>query len=194
MALTDKIKRIADAIRDRNGTSEPMTLIEMAEAIESMEVADDDTNTYILVDEYGNEIPAVLVDEPVMLTANATTDIRKGMTAVTDEGVVTGEKEIPAYHMTEGYRLIPNGSTFLVYTKNCAYTKLQAVFCPFNSTISDSVAAEKVAINGNVYPVQSAIVEASVIVDNDNAAINFGFTNTSGAPCLIRYFSYKEIY
>lgn len=54
---------------------------------------EDDTfiedNTYILVDEQGNELPAVLTEEKVDLTAEAS-DIRIGKTAVIDDGVVTG--------------------------------------------------------------------------------------------------------
>jgi hypothetical protein len=194
MVIIEKLKSIADAIRARTGGTEPLTLDEMAEAIESMEVADDDTNTYILVDENGNEIPAVLVDEPVMLTANATTDIRKGMTAVTDEGVVIGEKEIPAYHTTEGHRLIPNGSSLTIYVGDYDYTKFQAIICPFIGSIANSVSADKVVIDGLLYPVLSSSADSKLSIDHANKAIHFGVVNTSGTPCLIRYFSYKEIY
>lgn len=193
-ALIEKLKAIGDAIRVRTGDTEPLTLDEMVEAIKSMDVIDDGTNTYILVDENGNEVPAVLVDEPVMLTANATTDIRKGMTAVTDEGVVTGEKEIPAYYVTEGSRLIPAGSSFYVTIRNgrYAYTKLQALFCKFGSGMSTSVCTDRVAIGSSVYPVNSTDVLASVTVNPDTEAIVFGVTNDSGAPYVIRYFTYKE--
>lgn len=54
---------------------------------------EDDTiiedNTYILVDEQGNELPVVLTEEKVDLTAEAS-DIRIGKTAVIDDGVVIG--------------------------------------------------------------------------------------------------------
>ena len=194
MVIIEKLKSIADAIRARTGGTEPLTLDEMAEAIESMEVADDGTNTYILVDENGNEIPAVLVDEPVMLTANAATDIRKGMTAVTDEGVVTGEKEIPAYYVTEGSRLIPAGSSFYVTIRNgrYAYTKLQALFCKFGSSMSTSVHTDRVAIGSSVYSVNSTDVLANVTVNPDTEAIVFGVTNDSDTPYVIRYFTYTE--
>lgn len=193
-AFIEKLKAIGDAIRDRTGTTDEMTLDEMAEAIKSMEIADDGTNAYILVDENGYEVPAVLVDEPVMLTANATTDIRKGMTAVTDEGVVTGEKEIPAYHTTEGFKGIPSGSKFVLPLSDYEYTKMQAIICSFNTNMSNSVAAEKVIIYDNVYPVQSTVSESKIAIDSNNKRIDFGITNTSGKMCLIRYFTYKEIY
>ena len=194
MALIEKLKAIADAIRGRTGTTGELTLDEMAEMINSMEVdSGDDVNTYILVDENGYEVPAVLVDEPVTLTATPN-DIRIGTTAVTEEGVVTGEKEIPAYHMTEGFKGIPNGSAFVLPLPHYDYTKLQAIICLFNTSLTDSVAAERVAIEDNVYPVQSTVPEAQIVIDNDNKRIDFGITNTSGKMCLIRYITYKEIY
>lgn len=194
MDLIEKLKAIGDAIRGRTGTTGELTLDEMAETIESMEVGTDDVSTYILVDENGYEVPAVLVDEPVMLTANATTDIRKGMTAVTEEGIVTGEKEIPAFHTTEGFKGIPNGSKFVLPMSDYDYTKMQAIICLFNTNMTDSVAAEKVVIYDNVYPVRSTVPEAQIVIDNVNERIDFGITNTSGKMCLIRYFTYKEIY
>ena len=194
MVLIEKLKAIGDAIRGRTGTTGELTLDEMAEMINSMEVdSGDDVNTYILVDENGYEVPAVLVDEPVTLTATPN-DIRIGTTAVTEEGVVTGEKEIPAYHTTAGFKVIPNGSAFVLPLPHYDYTKLQAIICLFNTSLTDSVAAERVAIEDNVYPVQSTVPEAQIVIDNDNKRIDFGITNTSGKMCLIRYFTYKEIY
>lgn len=46
-------------------------------------------DTLILVDENGVEVVAVMTDEEVDLTATAN-DIRLGVVAVTDEGIVTG--------------------------------------------------------------------------------------------------------
>lgn len=193
MALIDKIKAIADAIRGRTGETGSMTLDEMAETIESMSVGGEAVNTYILVDENGVEVPAVLVDEEVTLTAT-TNDIRIGTTAVTEQGVVTGEKEIPAYHTSEGYRAVPKGTKFTLPMPNYDYTKLQVIFCPFNTTIANSVSAEKVVIENNVYSVRSTTAESKVIKDSSVGRIDFGITNNSNGVYLIRYFSYKEIY
>ena len=192
MALIEKIKAIADAIRGRTGSTGLMSLDEMAEMIEGMEVGGEEVNTYILVDENGVEVPAVMVDEKVTLTAT-TNDIRIGTTAVTEEGVVTGEKEIPAYHTSEGYRAVPKGTKFTLPLPNYNYTKLQAIFCPFNTSMSNSVAAEKVAIENKVYSVRSATAEANVTKDATVGQIDFGITNSSNGVYLIRYFSYKEI-
>ena len=194
MALIDKIKAIADAIRGRTGETGSMTLDEMAETIESMSVGGEVANTYILVDENGVEVPAVLVDDKVTLTAT-TNDIRIGTTAVTEQGVVTGEKVIPVYHTLEGYTVITAGSPVCILAiKNCEYTKLQALICAYNSSITNSVATEKVCVNDHVYPVNSTNPLSSVTVDVDTRTIDLGITNDSGKLQILRYFMYKEIY
>lgn len=147
----------------------------------------DNSKTYILVDENGNEYPAVLVDEEVELTAT-TNDIRIGTIAVTGQGVVVGEKEIPSYHSSEGTKLVLNGDRFILPMPNYEYTKLQAIFC------TDSVSALKVAINNKVYSVQSNVAEANITVNSVDGYVDFGIANETGKPCLIRYFSLKEIY
>lgn len=196
MVLIDKIKAIGDAIRNRTGITGLMTLDEMAETIEHMASGPTtyDAYTYIIVDENGNEVPAVLTEEEVALTATAAHDIRIGTTAVTDEGVVTGEKEIPSYHTSSGYKMITNGSKFVLPMNNYNYTKLQAIICPYNTSITKSVIAEKVAIDSKVYPVLSDVSEADIVKDNSGSRIDFGITNNSGSTYVIRYFSYKEIY
>lgn len=183
------LKGLADALRKVIGETRSYTPAEMIEAVTNIM----DSATYILVDENGNEVPAVYVDSEVVLTATPN-DIRIGTTAVTDDGVTEGEKEIPSYVTTEGYKVITNGSAFYVHINNYDYTKLQAILCPFNTSIADSVAAEKVVIDDKVYPVQSTGVEATVTIDDENGDIDFGITNTSGESYLIRYFTYKEIY
>lgn len=194
MALIDKIKAIADAIRAKTGTTAPLTLDEMAESIEYLESDGALATTYILVDEDGYEIPATLVEEEVELTATAN-DIRIGTTAVTDAGVIQGEKEIPAYHTLEGYTVVTPGSPVRIMTvKNCEYTKLQALICSFNTSASDSVATEKVCVNDSVYPVSSTTVLSTVTVDVDSHHIDLGITNDSDEIQILRYFMYKEIY
>lgn len=149
--------------------------------------------TYILVDEDGNEFPATFVDNETTFDATAN-DIRIGKVAATEAGVTQGEKEIPAYHTQEGYKLITAGSDFILSIPNYEYTKLQAIICPFDTNLANSVAAEKVVIEGCVYPVQSAEAESEVTIDGINSRIVFGITNTSNDIYLMRYFTYKEIY
>lgn len=193
MALTEKLKAIADAIRDKTGSTGLLSLDEMAEMIQYLGVTGDDTNTYILVDEAGNEVSAVLVDEEVSLTATPN-DIRIGSTALTESGYTVGEKEIPAYHTNEGFKVVTNGSRFVLTMKEYDYTKLQAIVCSLNSNLTDSVAAQKVAINDSVFSVKSTIAESSITKNDDMTQIDFGIVNDSGATCILRYFMYKEIY
>lgn len=152
----------------------------------------EDVVSYILIDTDGNEIPAVLVDEEVVFTATSN-DIRSGTVAATEDGVTVGEKEIPAYYTTEGVQLVPAGTDFIISIKDrYDYTKLQAIICPFNTSLADSVAAEKVCISDDIYAVGDTTVLATVTVDHDNGSINLGITNDSDSSYVIRYFTYKE--
>lgn len=193
MALTDKLKAIADAIREQTGSTGLLTLDEMAETIQYLSVSDMIENTMILVDEEGNEYPATLVDEEVTLTATAN-DIRLGTTAVTDAGVIEGEKEIPSYFVNEGYRLITSGSQFTIPITHYDYQKLQVLICKFNSDLSSSVYTEKVAIDGSVYNVLSTDLVSTVVKDEVGPKINLGIMNESGSTYLVRYFMYREVY
>lgn len=152
-----------------------------------------DDRVYILEDESGAQYSAYLSDEGVDLTATAN-DIRIGTVALNDDGVVEGTKEIPSYYTVEGFKLVTDGSEFVLYLSDGMneYTKFQAIICSFNTSMTNSVSAEKVVINGSVYPVQSTSSESELTVEGDT--IKFGITNSSGAPCLIRYFTYKEVY
>lgn len=153
---------------------------------------DDDTQMYILQDEDGTEYPAVLVDEETVFDATAN-DIREGKVAATDDGVITGTKDIPAYYTTEGYRLITAGKPFeTAVTEHYDFTKLSANICPFSKSLMTSVSAEKVVIEENVYPVNSTYIVSSVIRDGINKKINLGFTNDTSSIYVLRYFTYKE--
>ena len=155
--------------------------------------AEDTTQTFLLVDEAGNEIPAVFVDEEVEITATPN-DIRLGTTAITGDGVVVGEKEIPAYTMTEGTSLVLPGKKLQInlYSDVCNYTKLQAIICAWNTNMYNSVSAEHVVIDDKLYDVRSAEVRSVISVDNSTQSINLGIVNNSNNRVLIRYITYKE--
>lgn len=152
--------------------------------------------TLVFVDDTGNELMGVITENVQMLDAKPGEDIRAGKVAVTDEGIVTGSAIIPNYNTNEGVKVIPNGSSFAFSTPDYDYTKLQAVICSFNTNLSDSVSTDKVVLNDNIYDVKSTISLSTVSRQQDeiNGHIDFGITNMSGAPCLIRYFMYKELY
>ena len=152
-----------------------------------------DDETIILVDECGNDIPAVLVDEEVDITATEN-DIRLGTTAITDKGVVEGMKVIPSYHTTEGEKLISSGKPLIIkmYSDNCQFTKLYAFVCNFNTTMTDSVSTEMVVINNIVYMTNSTEPLSTVTVDKETQTIELGIINTSKTPYVIRFMTYKE--
>ena len=62
--------------------------------------------TFILMDENGNEITGVVVDQETVFTATDN-DVREGFVYAGDSGVSTGTKNIPSYHTTEGFKLVP---------------------------------------------------------------------------------------
>lgn len=186
--LRAHLTSIADAIRDRTGDTEKLALAQMPAEIEYMP-AGDDGETYILVDENGNEIAAVLTEEEVDLTATAN-DIREGVLAVTDDGIIEGTKEIPPYITTEGMVAVLAGKEFAIKSirENALFTKLQALFC------TNSVVTDKVCINTKVYPVNSKEVLSTVTVDTENQIIDFGIINDGTSLYMIRYITYREEY
>ena len=149
--------------------------------------------TFILTDSDGNEITGVVVGQEQVFTAGDN-DVRVGMVYASDGGVSTGTKDIPAYHTTEGYKLVPVGSEYKIIIQACEFTKLQVLICAFNTSTKDSVATEKVSINGKVYAVNSTEELSTVTVDSENITINLGIVNEDDAPCVMRYFTYKEEY
>ena len=157
------------------------------------EWVDPNDPTIVLVDEAGNQVTAVLVDEEVEFTATAN-DIREGKVAATEDGVTIGTKDIPAYTTTEGITAIPVGRELAIPLKRdvCDFTKMQAFACQFNKSLANSVATEKVVINESVYLVNSTEVIATVIKDAENEKVKFGITNEGTTPCVIRYITYKE--
>lgn len=153
--------------------------------------------TVIIKDESGNEYIGVVTESEVMLTAVASEDIRKGKVAVTDSGIVTGSAVIPNYETCAGQKIIRSGNKFsitLTVDDMYDYTELQCIICPFNSSINDSVAAERVVIDGNIYDARSTEIIATVTKNSESKTIDFNLTNTSDIPYIVRFFTYKELY
>lgn len=151
--------------------------------------------SFILETEDGKEIPAVLTDQEVVFNATPN-DIREGKVAATDTGVTIGEKYIPSYHTTEGYRVISPNHRFTIPLKTLdryKYTKLQVIICPFSRSVSESVSAEKVSIDSKVYNVKSDTSISIVGIDDLEQSIDLGITNSTDTPSILRYFTYKEI-
>lgn len=138
--------------------------------------------------------PKELENNP--LTATAQHDIRVGTTAITSNGIVTGEKNFPSYETYEGKVVIMPGMDTKIYiAKKGAYdyTQLQAIICLFNTNPNDSVNADKVAIGDSVYQTGSTTKVSDVIKEHETEEINLGITNTGDNPLVVRYFTYKEV-
>lgn len=182
---------MADALRKVTGETRTYTPGEMIEAVTT--ILDD--VVYILEDDSGNEVVAVMSENEVVFDATAN-DIRAGKVAAGATGIILGEKEIPAYVTTEGFKVISAGSAMRIplYSDLCEYTKFQALVCAYNTNSSDSVATQKVSINGKVYDVNSTDVISEVVVDPESQAIDLSIRNDSTRAVVIRFFTYKEVY
>ena len=153
----------------------------------------DDQTVYMLKISDTESVYAQLAgDETVVLTATPN-DIRLGTTAVTEKGVVEGEKDIPSYHTKQSVRAIRANDMFILpfYDNQYDYTKLQAMTAPYNTSLSDSVAVDRVVIDDSVYNAGSTEMISTVTKDDENKAINFGIMN-GDLPYVIRYFTYRE--
>lgn len=153
--------------------------------------------TFVLEDADGNEFTGVVVDQEMIFTANASSDIREGKVAATDAGVVTGSAVIPNYETCTGQKIIMAGDQFkitLTLHDLYDYTELQCIVCPFNSSINESVSAEKVVIGDNVYNSNSVAIAATVVKNAEDKSIDFNLTNTTDIQYIIRFFTYKELY
>lgn len=150
----------------------------------------------ILKNEDGTEIPIVLVGSETVFTANAN-DIREGKIAATSYGKVTGTKVIPTFHTSEGYKIITANGEMIIKLPSPLnlydFTKLQVLVCDFNVSLSDSVSTSKVSIDGKVYEVLSSQAISEVGINASEQYITLGITNASDKPCILRYFTYKEI-
>jgi hypothetical protein len=151
--------------------------------------------TVKIVDENGNEILGVVTESEVVFTATDN-DVRTGAVYASDNGISTGVNDIPAYHTSEGKRLITAGSKFVIplpKNKQYDYTALQVMICIYNTNISNSYAVDRVGIENNMFATESTEVIATITKDVDNQQINLGITNDTQNKFILRYFTYKEI-
>lgn len=155
-------------------------------------ILETEINTFVIVDEDGHDVPAVLVDEEVVVTATAG-DIRKGKTALTYDGLVVGTCDMSNSRFAEGHVEISNGEPFVIPHEYYDYDNFQAVICRFNTNVTDSVGVIKVALNNSVYDVQSTEPISMIVKDDVNKCINLGVINDTGNTCIIRYFIHKEM-
>lgn len=150
--------------------------------------------TYIITDSDGNELTGVYVESETIFTATDN-DVREGFVYAGDGGVSTGSKNIPAYHTMKASKLIlPNMSYSITLADYDLYdyTKFQCVIAIRNTSISDSVAVNRVAIEDSVYEVNSSEVLSTITKNSDTKSIDFNITNDTEDIYVIHYFTYKE--
>lgn len=153
--------------------------------------------TLIMQDESGNEMVGVVTESAIVFTADPKTDIREGTVAATDAGVVTGEAVIPNYETSTGVKIVKAGSAFtisLITHDTYDYTEIQCIICPFDTSMDQSIAAEKVVIGDDVYSANSTDSLATITKNTENKSVDLNIINTSDVPYIIRYFTYKELY
>lgn len=151
--------------------------------------------TFILEDESGTEITGVIVGQEVMFDATDN-DVREGKKYASDCGVSIGTKMIPSYVTSHGTKKIAVGgklSLRLTVFDAYDYTVFHGIICTWNTSLSNSVAAEKISVLDKVYPVNSTEAIANIERDYDSKSIILGITNNSDSPLVIRYITYKEI-
>lgn len=188
---SNTLECLGDSIRSITGSTKRFTPEEMINEVTNIL----NSATFILVDKDGNEYPASFLSSEPVFTATAN-DIRKGVTAITAEGLTVGTKVIPAYHTTEGFVVVPAGSEFVISFTNDRYdfTKFQGIICLVGSSINASVSAEKVVIGDKVYMTNSSDPISSVTKDSTNKKIKLGIVNDTDNMYLLRYFTYREEY
>ena len=154
----------------------------------------DIAKNYKLVMNDGTTLFGTMADESPIITATSN-DIRKGLTAITENGVTEGVKEIPAYRTSAGYRLITPGSKFSIPMREYDrydYTKIQAIITPYNGSFSDSVEAEKIILGDSVYDVNSTIVLSTISKNTETKSIDLNMTNETDKNYVIHYFTFRE--
>ena len=186
---SNTLEGLGDSIRSITGSTKRFTPEEMINEVTNIL----NSATFILVDKDGNEYPATFLESAPVFTATAN-DIRKGVTAITAEGLTVGTKEIPNYRAVEGFTAVRSGNSMKIplFSDMCEYTTFQAIVCGYNTSLNDSVSAEKVVINDNVYDVGSVVSLAVVAVDTESQTIKLGITNNSEKNNIIRYMIIKE--
>ena len=151
--------------------------------------------TLILLDENGNEITGVIVDQETVFTAGDN-DVREGFVYAGDDGVSTGTKNIPAYRTQRGVYMVFDGDDFIIDSlhdySQYDYTELQCIIAPLGESASSSVAADKIVLNNSVYRTESDVALSNVFKDNNNKAINLNISNNSGLDYVIHYFTYRK--
>ena len=72
------------------------------------------------------------------------------------------------------------------------FTALQCIIAPYNTSLSGSVAADKIAIGNSVYSAGSSDKLSDITQNEETKSVDLNITNNSGKPYVIHYFMYKQ--
>lgn len=145
--------------------------------------------TFILVDEDGNEITGVCVDNPVVFTAGDN-DVREGMVYASDDGVSTGTKTIPSYHTGYGCRIIAANNGVIIPTPEYDYSNLFVIISTYNTNITKSTLSTYLSIDDGMYAVGNNIRISDIVIDTTNEEINLGLIVPEKS--VVRYLVTRE--
>jgi hypothetical protein len=151
--------------------------------------------TLIIEDENGAQLTGVITENTVVFDATPN-DVREGKTYAGDDGIQVGEKVIPSYHTFHGTKAIAAGGQFTIRLSTLDaydYTVFHGMICQWNTSLSNSVATDRVIVLDKVYPAQSTEAISSVTKDDNTKSVVLGITNNTNSRFVIRYMTYKEI-
>lgn len=151
--------------------------------------------TLILLDDEGNELTGIVVDQETVFTAGDN-DVREGMVYASDNGVSEGTKTIPEYETVTGSKMIFPGDRFVVALpekKSYDYTVFQCMISLINlDDIDNSVNTSMISFNNGVFPVNSTNKISDVSKDFNEQLIDLNISNDTDNYYFIHYFTYRK--
>ena len=150
--------------------------------------------TFILVDDEGNEITGVCVDNPVVFTAGDS-QVADGFIYAGDSGVSTGTREFIAYRTTVGSKAIMPGKNFSIPMSlhECYnYTKFQCIIAKYNKNINTSIETNKISLFNGVYNVNSAEKLADITKNDETKSIDLNIVNDTDDIYIVHFTTYKQ--
>lgn len=131
--------------------------------------------TFILVDEDGNEMTGVVVDQETVFTAGDN-DVREGMVYASDSGVSTGTKDIPPYYANYGAKFVLANKEATIYIPKHDYNNLLITISTYNTSIEQSVELVYVSIENGMYTVSNKEKVSDISIDTATQYIKLGVT------------------
>lgn len=150
-----------------------------------IEISDDNGNTFV----------GTVTDSEVVLDATRA-DVKVGKVFASNDGIEEGT-DTKTYRTQQGFYLIDPGQQFSIKLPGYDqynYTKLQCMIAPFNTSVYDSYAIDKVVLNDGVFMTNSVNKIADVTKNDQTKSIDLNITNNSDSVYFIYFFTYKEEY